>query len=416
MVLSPEVFKNTWIKRLAPAAVVCVVLYIDFAVFYELGYREIYVHHSRAAAGVLWGLIGFFEISFFVYWTSIFVTGPGVPLRVAPMDIYGTHEEGLLRVPDWFLCDEGGFPFWCSSCQSIKVARFFHLKDAGRCVQKFDHYCVYLGAVIGRANYLYFFKTVLSVEAFLVVTMVYLIRYSRPNYIRNNRQLNPNYIVVYIIGGFWFLMILTITSVYTRYMLLNMTTVEDLSISQLRRFRRWKADYDRARENGKNTDVLMRRMPRKEKGLRYMNMKHGDTRIVVPFLAKERPFDLGFRKNFINLIFNKHQSTGPFAERKDSYSTATLLRAFLVFLVPFYDLVVFRTTAKIPAEYRADDQTQHEPALVAEFHDKFSESFLRRLDDVVERGQYTRAQYLIPAGSPGMETVPEGVLSSNTEK
>lgn len=416
MVLSPEVFRNTYIKRVAPPIVVCLILYVDFAVVYELGYREVFVHHSRAAAGVLWALIGFFEVSFFIYWISIFVTGPGVPLKVAPIDIYDTKEEGLLSVPECFLCDEGGFPDWCSSCQSIKVARFFHLKDAGRCVQKFDHYCVYLGAVIARANYLYFYKTVLAAESFLVVVLVYLVRYSRLNYVRNG-HLNPHYIVMYVICGFWFLMLLTITSVYTRYMLLNMTTIEDLSISQLRRFTRWKADYERARKAGKNLDILMRRMPRKEKGVRYMNLQHAGTRIVVSFLAKERPFDLGFRRNFINLVFNKHQSTGPFAKKSENYSTQMLLKALLVFLVPFLDLVLLGTGARMPAEYCPEGSNEHEPSLVARFHDSFSDAFLERLDDAIERGEYTEALYLRPAASP--ETAPEtheGGLSSITEK
>ena len=42
---------------------------------------------------------------------------------------------------DVFVCEPDGKPRWCSTCCQWKTDRTHHCSEAGRCVQKMDHFC-----------------------------------------------------------------------------------------------------------------------------------------------------------------------------------------------------------------------------------------------------------------------------------
>jgi palmitoyltransferase len=42
---------------------------------------------------------------------------------------------------DAFVCQDDGFPIWCSTCLTWKPDRTHHCREVGRCVRKMDHFC-----------------------------------------------------------------------------------------------------------------------------------------------------------------------------------------------------------------------------------------------------------------------------------
>ena len=57
---------------------------------------------------------------------------------------------------DVFLCDPQGFPLWCTKCQTWKPDRAHHNQDVGRCTMKMDHFCPWVGGVVGERSYKFF--------------------------------------------------------------------------------------------------------------------------------------------------------------------------------------------------------------------------------------------------------------------
>ncbi|GAM85618.1 hypothetical protein ANO11243_036250 [Dothideomycetidae sp. 11243] len=55
-----------------------------------------------------------------------------------------------------FQCDPNGLPIWCGTCRNWKPDRVHHCSDNGRCVLKLDHFCPWVGGVVGEANFKFF--------------------------------------------------------------------------------------------------------------------------------------------------------------------------------------------------------------------------------------------------------------------
>ena len=57
---------------------------------------------------------------------------------------------------DVFACDSRGLPIWCSACNNWKPDRTHHNQDCGRCTEKMDHFCPWVGGVVGERSYKFF--------------------------------------------------------------------------------------------------------------------------------------------------------------------------------------------------------------------------------------------------------------------
>ena len=55
-----------------------------------------------------------------------------------------------------FSCDSRGLPIWCSHCNNWKPDRAHHNQDVGRCTMKMDHFCPWVGGVVGERSYKFF--------------------------------------------------------------------------------------------------------------------------------------------------------------------------------------------------------------------------------------------------------------------
>ncbi|KAI5361839.1 Putative palmitoyltransferase, DHHC domain-containing protein [Septoria linicola] len=67
---------------------------------------------------------------------------------------------------DVFVCDINGLPIWCDYCKAWKRDRTHHNQDVGRCTRKMDHFCPWVGGVVGERSFNFFVQ-------FLFYTMVF---------------------------------------------------------------------------------------------------------------------------------------------------------------------------------------------------------------------------------------------------
>lgn len=51
---------------------------------------------------------------------------------------------------DVFVCESDGRPKWCSECCNWKPDRVHHSSEVDRCVYRMDHYCPWVGGMIGE--------------------------------------------------------------------------------------------------------------------------------------------------------------------------------------------------------------------------------------------------------------------------
>lgn len=347
------------LRKYGCSVVLLGLIYLTYASCYVVGKKEIFRYHLEPAAIVLWVLIGICEVSLLYYWILIF-QGPGKAPNIQPLNLYG-DDRLLTPVPPVFLCDEQGFPFWCSHCQCIKQNRLFHSGDLQFCVDKFDHYCIWVGNAIGRKNYLYFFRFVEVFLVFFVVTLCYSAWAAKLALSRSNVDL-PHYVILFVFCVFWIIMLMALLATSLVDIFKNLTTLDGLTIRQARSYSRYES---RLKKRNGNTR-FMGRAPRRELGIRYVNVAHGDTRKVVPVHVSDQMWNFGARKNLVSLIL------GP--EKISSW--ANVLVSLAVLTVPYSEFLIKRNHS------------------VADCGDEFSPDFLHLLDEKIDKGQFTYASYL----------------------
>ncbi|KAI1324558.1 palmitoyltransferase PFA5 [Xylariaceae sp. FL0255] len=62
---------------------------------------------------------------------------------------------------DVFICEPDGRPRWCSECCNWKQDRVHHSSEIGRCVYRMDHYCPWVGGMIGENSFKFFVQFVI---------------------------------------------------------------------------------------------------------------------------------------------------------------------------------------------------------------------------------------------------------------
>lgn len=84
---------------------------------------------------------------------------PGyVPLGPAREGVETEPATGLENfwLRDVFACDSRGLPIWCQHCNNWKPDRAHHNQDSGRCTLKMDHFCPWVGGVVGERSFKFF--------------------------------------------------------------------------------------------------------------------------------------------------------------------------------------------------------------------------------------------------------------------
>lgn len=182
-------------------------------------------------------------------WRQIVRVGPGSAARIPQYDLGNSNhttsvkrensilsedEESCFEVsslPPVFVCDYHGYPLWCSSCQSVKIARVHHSVELGHCVPKMEHFCIWIGVIIGLSNYKLFiqflFYLVLQLS-FVVSTLALYARPFQPEF----QSCSFHIIALFTLSLSWLVMLATFLHTHIRYILLNTTTLEQLNMNR----------------------------------------------------------------------------------------------------------------------------------------------------------------------------------------
>lgn len=362
-------------RRLVPVAVVLGLGYLNYASGYVVGYRNYWKHGPDQAAVALWVLMGILQSVLFTYWMLLYMKGPGRCAPIKPFDIFNSGDSSYSPVPPIFLCDALGFPYWCSTCNTIKAPRAVHSSDMGRCVPKFDHFCYLIGTVIGRSNYVYFIRFVQMFLMLLTLVVAFTAASARAAFRRPGNF--GHYVVILVLALLWSIMTVSLFGMQYFYIKRNWTTIDELNARAARVYERYQRRQLTPREKW-----YFNKLPRKEDGVRYVNIAHQGSRAVVPFHVDSTPYSFGFRRNLVAVMLEGNRSLST------AFLNGKFVVAMVMMVVPFSE---FFLSAKIST---AD-------------HDDFGPDFREDIDLKLAKSQYTTPTYLKPERSESEETEAE---------
>ncbi|KAK9454420.1 DHHC palmitoyltransferase-domain-containing protein [Dipodascopsis uninucleata] len=130
--------------------------------------------------------------------------------------------------PEAYLCEPDGYGLWCSRCRSVKPDRAHHSSELDRCVLKMDHYCPWVGQIIGLKNYKIFYQFVSSCVLLTVFVFVSTLVFLVDSH-RFHQKVNPQYIVIIVITFVFSSFQIPFFIMHSKYIVNNITTIEFLN-------------------------------------------------------------------------------------------------------------------------------------------------------------------------------------------
>jgi len=127
-------------------------------------------------------------------------------------------------VPAYRYCEREGL---------VKPLRAHHCRACGKCVLKYDHHCPWIGQCVGARNHKFFLQFVFWTFLFCAWTFPTLLLglLVLP---RNREDPDILQIVIVVLIGLFGLFTLTMFGTHTRLILLNMTTVEQMRVQDMK--------------------------------------------------------------------------------------------------------------------------------------------------------------------------------------
>ncbi|KAK4133435.1 zf-DHHC-domain-containing protein [Trichocladium antarcticum] len=249
--------ETRWVTRIIPIILAGCVGFVTFVVVKHicLDYFRSGRHQSGTAITFLVLYFLFFLlmiISYLRVFVSINTTpgvtpvGPGAALRKAQEKTGSGHEKDLEAAAryeprpdgdpdspgleafyskDVFVCETDGRPRWCSTCCNWKLDRVHHCSELERCVKKMDHYCPWVGGIVGETSFKFFVQFTFYTVLYCVVVIVASVLCFRLK-LRDTARVDGLAIGALALSAFFGLFALTMTLTSTRYILSNLTTVD----------------------------------------------------------------------------------------------------------------------------------------------------------------------------------------------
>lgn len=206
------------VDRVVPILVLGINGYILYAFCYEVVWKWVDPRGVRIA---IYAILGFLNFMMMVSWAAVHLWGPG------------SIDSNYTRIdsPDEpFVCGEDGYTPWCSHCQHFKPARAHHSSTEGRCIPVMDHFCIWLGKVIGQGNLKFFLQYIIYAWSVMVLILVVQFRYQNQQLPHIAAQAIP----VYVISGFWFMFITALLAQHFFLLLTSQTTLENMDTRKKR--------------------------------------------------------------------------------------------------------------------------------------------------------------------------------------
>lgn len=233
-------------RYLVPSLVIVLQCYGVWAFSHQFCYLRLYekFHDKAACIGLI---IANLFLTFLVWyiWALIVIIGPGQQPHIPPFSILPDAVTGIpatntslasansvridessISPPDIYPCDDRGYPIWCSTCQSLKMSRTHHSNKLGYCVPRFDHYCVWIGSVIGRSNHRMF----VQFTFYLMISSLIMVISIGSQMKKLKHHTSGNVYAVFILACCALFMVgpLFLTHVY--YMCCNRTSIEVIEV------------------------------------------------------------------------------------------------------------------------------------------------------------------------------------------
>ncbi|EWC44551.1 hypothetical protein DRE_06723 [Drechslerella stenobrocha 248] len=110
---------------------------------------------------------------------------------------------------DIFLCDSNGEVRWCARCGNYKPDRTHHCSEVGRCVENFDHFCPWVGGVVGLTSYKFFVQFIGYGSLYCIYTVICMAVFFQQRVSQYGfMQEDGHWVAVIAMGGFFGLFIL----------------------------------------------------------------------------------------------------------------------------------------------------------------------------------------------------------------
>lgn len=264
----------------------------------------------------------------------MFTVGPGFQPHVPFYKFYEDYRQDYKSIPppDYFTCTEDGYPIYCTACQSIKLDRSHHSGDFGKCIGRMDHFCYWIGTVIGKKNYRLFMQFLVWFQLYFIYVIVSTSVFIRDIYHRRNNSLQPNLIVLYVLLGFWLIMVFALFASHVYYIWINITSIEEIKVKQHRR----EKTIDRQA---------------------FINFKHNDERYILRYKSlQDHIWNRGFCQNWIDIMGKS----------------------------PLHWIVPWGTPIKTPDSSDQNDYYQ----IVGDYHEQIGDKFKQRFINSIEKGDY----------------------------
>ncbi|KAI0130557.1 palmitoyltransferase PFA5 [Xylariales sp. AK1849] len=126
-----------------------------------------------------------------------------------------------------FVCENDGRPKWCSECCNWKPDRAHHSSEINRCVIRMDHYCPWVGGMIGE-NSFKFFTQFTMYTAFYCGVVLGAAGYGLKKQLNGGYPADSHLIAALALGGFFGLFTFSMTLTSWRYITTNMTNIDML--------------------------------------------------------------------------------------------------------------------------------------------------------------------------------------------
>ncbi len=323
--------KLLWhLQRGFPFGVVALFGFLEYAFSYEFCHK--YVQPRSASIG-LTVAFNVALVLIFGLWFTVLYNGPGfIECKIPPYDLDSFFKNGkefirsqqngdslkksykiirhneLLSPPDMFLCNFQGLPGWCSICKSLKLMRVHHSSHCGRCVINMDHFCTFLGGVIGQNNYGQFLILITLIDLICLFSFISIAVYLK----RSGNDVHPTVKISLIGCAVFFAMVLNLIRQNLVQIKHNETTIDQLAKGDIRKaYRRMKMKSVNETEHIKQITT-------------YVNVKHpmiDGIRLIVPLTVRDYPYDTG---SFIdNLKFRTSKEFVSLYQDVDSIVTTT---------------------------------------------------------------------------------------------
>lgn len=343
-----------------------------------VGLKLLFLSLLKPAAYVLWVLMTITVPSVYLYWAVLLIKGPGfLPLPInlpvaSPLDVLDPLGRSPLSVvaPLAFLCDALGFPIYCSHCQQLKPERAFHLSQTNRCVPRFDHYCLWIGSVVGRDNLVPFYKFLQFSALYSAICIVYVAITIR--HAQGNGKLLPHILVALVFNVFFAMFLFGMLITTLNQICHGATTLDMYTMKDARIQKRW--DNRNLSANPKFFTLMLPPPRRFESGIRYVNIQHENTRLVVSYDVSQYPYSLGARQNLIDAFVYRNRV-------REGFPRGSLLDALVIIIFPYFDLFV--GPSPDPA-----DQNRYES-----WSDEFGTLFLALIREKISLGQYLKPSF-----------------------